>query len=343
VTRHRIAVIGLGMAAKPHARSLIDLADRVEVAAACSPTKERREAFARDWGVPVTGEIDAIWADGSIGAVMILTPPNTHLELVRRAAAAGKHILLEKPLEISTARAEAVVESAEAAGVTLGVVFQNRFRASSLALERLIAEGRLGRLVAASLSLANWRPQSYYDAPGRGTLARDGGGVLMTQAIHPIDQLIAFAGQAEEVMAYAATSPIHRMETEDIVAASMRFAGGALGTLSATTCAYPGFLTQIEIVGELGTARLSDDVLSVAFHDGTAIEEGSNESPGGAGADPMAFDHGNHRALIADFLDAVEAGRAPKISGRDALASHDLIDAILGSARSGVKEAVRRR
>ena len=343
MTRHRIAIVGIGMAAKPHVRSLADLADRVVVAAAFGPTEARREAFAREWGLPVSGDLDGIFADRSITAVLLLTPPNTHLELVRRAAAAGKHILLEKPLEVSTARAEALVGAAEAAGVTLGVVLQNRFRPASLRLEALILDGRLGGLVSASMRLANWRPQSYYDAPGRGTLARDGGGVLMTQAIHPIDQLIAFAGQPSEVMAYAATSAVHRMETEDLVACSMRFPNGALGTLAATTCAYPGYLTEIQVVGERGTAVLSDDVLAVAFHDGTKLETGTNLSAGGAGADPMAFDHGNHRALIADFLDAVEAGRRPKVSGSDALLAHDLIDAILASARSGAPQPVARR
>ena len=338
--RTRIALIGLGMAAKPHARSLQDLAGRVEVAAAFSPTEARRRAFAETWGLPVTGDLEGVLADPTMGAVAILTPPATHLDLVGRAAAAGKHILLEKPLEISTERAERLVEVAASAGVTLGVVFQNRFAAASLALESLLASGRLGRLVSASLSLRNWRPQAYYDEPGRGTLARDGGGVLMTQAIHPINQLIAFAGQPAEVTAFAATSPVHRMETEDLVACGLRFAGGALGMLDATTSAYPGSPTEIRIVGERGTAMLVGSLLEVALHDGTRFEAGAASSAGGAGADPMAFDHANHRTLIADFLDAVEAGSAPRVTGREALLSHDLIDAILASARTGAVRPV---
>ncbi len=340
MTRRRIAVIGLGMAAKPHARSLVDLADRVEVAAAFSRTAARRAAFARAWDMPVSDDLDAIMADPGISAVLILTPPATHLDLVGRAAAAGKHILLEKPLEISTRNAERLIAIAAAAGVTLGVVFQNRFSAACTALEALIAGGRLGRIVSASLALHNWRPQSYYDEPGRGTLARDGGGVLITQGIHPINQLIAFAGQASEVAAFAMTSPVHRMETEDLVAASLRFASGALGGVSATTCAFPGSPTEIRLIGTSGTAVLTDSLLTAALHDGERIETGTPPGMGGAGADPMGFDHANHRAVIADFLDAIDAGRPPKITGREALLSHDLIDAILSASRSGERQAV---
>ena len=340
MARRRIAVIGLGMAVKPHARSLLDLHEQVEVAGCYSPTQARRAAFAEAWGLPVTDDLDALLADPGLEAVMILTPPNTHLDLVRRAAEAGKHILLEKPLEISTDRAVELVRSVEAAGVTMGVVLQNRFRSGGLALEALRAEGRLGELVSATLQLRNWRPQSYYDEPGRGTLARDGGGVLLTQGVHPIDQLIAFAGLPSEVMAYAGTSAVHRMETEDVAAAALSFAGGAIGTLAASTCTYPGLPTEIEIVGTKGGARLVDSRLTAAFHNGTTMEAGRENAVGGQGADPMAFDHGHHRAVLADFLEAIETGRAPKISGRDALRAHFLIDAILASARSGRAETV---
>ena len=154
----------------------------------------------------MSGDLDAILADRSIHAVMMLTPPNTHLDLVRQAASAGKHILLEKPLEISIERAEALVAAAEEAGVTLGVVLQHRFRPASVALGAILAEGRLGEIVSASARVQNWRPQSYYDQPGRGTKARDGGGVLLTQAIHTLDLMISLAGLPVEVTAYAATS-----------------------------------------------------------------------------------------------------------------------------------------
>lgn len=334
MARLRIGVIGLGMAAAPHAKSLLDLEDRVEVAAAFSPTAARRRAFSDTYGFAVCDAAETIFDDRSIAAVLVLTPPNTHLDLVRRAAEAGKHVLLEKPLEITGERAEALVETAERAGVKLGIVLQHRFRPVSRALAQLIDEGRLGEIVSASARLHNWRPQSYYDQPGRGTRARDGGGVLLTQAIHTLDLLISLAGLPDEVKAYATTSKVHRMETEDLAMAAIRFANGAIGTVSATTCAYPGYPDEIDIIGTRGMARLGGRSLAASFHDGSeiAIED---EAAGGAGADPMAFPHHHHRAVLADFIDAIEHGHAPRVDGREALKVHRLIAAILAAAESG--------
>ena len=342
MARMRIAVVGLGMASAPHAKSLADLSDRVEVAYAYSPTEARRAAFAEQFGFPVSGDLDAVFADKSVGAVMLLTPPSTHLDLVRRAAGAGKHILLEKPLEIAIERAEELVAVAERAGVTLGIVLQHRFKPASVALAKLLAEGRLGEIAGASARTYNWRPQSYYDQPGRGARARDGGGVLLTQAIHTLDLLISLAGLPEVVCAYATTSAVHRMETEDIVAGGLRYANGAIGTVSATTSAYPGFPDQIDIIGTKGMAVIEGTAVKAAFHDGTALAIGVEAGPGGAGADPMAFSHEDHRAVLTDFLDAVENGGEPKISGREALKVHRLIEALLRSSASGRTEAVGR-
>src|SRR5688572_22781828 len=157
------------MASTPHAKSLADLADRVEVTAAYSPTVARRREFAERWNLPVVDSADEIFGNRLVDAVLVLTPPFTHLELVERAASAGKHVLLEKPVEITTDRAIRLVETTERAGIKLGVVLQHRFRPVSVALAGIVADGRLGQLVGASARLANWRPQSYYDQPGRGT------------------------------------------------------------------------------------------------------------------------------------------------------------------------------
>ena len=197
--RRKVAIVGLGMAVAPHALSLRDLADRVDVVAAYSPTEARRDAFAARFDFPVTGDLDSIVADDAIDAVLILTPPRTHLPLVRRFAAAGKHILLEKPLEADTARAEQVVAACASAGVTLGVVLQHRFRSGSLALAARLREGKLGDIAAASVAVPWWRPQTYYDEPGRGTMARDGGGVLLTQAIHTLDLVLSLVPAVAEV------------------------------------------------------------------------------------------------------------------------------------------------
>ena len=336
----RIAVIGLGMASAPHAQSLLELADRVEVAAAFSPTQSRREAFAGQWSLPVTDDLDGIFADPSIDAVLILTPPSSHLELVEKAAASGKHILLEKPLDISLERAESLVAAAERSGVKLGVVLQHRFRPVSTALSRIVADGRLGEIVGASARLSNWRPQSYYDQPGRGTRARDGGGVLLTQGIHTLDLLISVAGLPVEALAYATTTPVHRMETEDLVAGAVRFANGALGTVGATTCAYPGIPDSVELIGTKGTARIEGAGLTAKFHEGADIQMDDGTLGGGAGTDPMAFSHMHHRAVLADFLDAIVEDRQPRVSGREALKVHRLIEALLNSAATGRPAAV---
>ncbi|WP_237181205.1 Gfo/Idh/MocA family protein [Roseomonas haemaphysalidis] len=331
---HRIGLIGLGMAVTPHARSLLDLADRVEVAGAFARSAARREDFAQRFPFPLAHSLDAILGDPSVDCVMILTPPDTHLDLVRRCAAAGKHILLEKPLEVTTERAEQLVAACAAAGVTLGLVLQHRFRAAALRCAALQREGRIGPLISASAGIRLWRPQSYYDQPGRGTLARDGGGVLITQGIHTLDLLQSLAGPVAEVTGYATTSAAHRMETEDLACAALRFASGALGTLEATTAAFPGFPERIELSGTLATATLSGVDLRVCHQDGeiTELRPGGN---GGTGADPMDFPHDNHRAVLTDFLDALDHGRAPAASGAAALQVHRLVDALLASARNG--------
>jgi predicted dehydrogenase len=326
----RVGLVGLGMALTPHAKSLIDLKDRVEVAYAYSPSEGRRTAFAQRFAFPLCERLETILEDRSVGAVLILTPPNTHLELVSRFAAAGKHVLLEKPLEISTARAEQLVKSSS--GVKLGVVLQHRFRPAAEKLREVI--GDLGKLVSASASIPNWRPQSYYDQPGRGTKARDGGGVLVTQGIHTLDLLVSFAGEAAEVRSFSTTTPVHRMETEDLVGAAVRWKSGALGVVHATTSAYPGFAERIELIGTRGTALLQGTELQVRFVDGTSIDVKTEAGSGGTGADPMAFPHDWHRGVLTDFLAAIEQDRQPRVNGAEALKVHRFIDALLQTPRS---------
>ena len=338
--RHRIAIIGLGMGATPHAQSLNDLKHRVQVAAAYTRSPARAKAFAARFDFPLTHDLAAIERDTSIGCVLIAAPPNAHLELVERFAAAGKHILLEKPLEVSPQRCEALVAACVNVGVRLGVVFQHRFRPGALRLAELLAQGSLGRIAVANVSVPWWRPQSYYDQPGRGTLARDGGGVLITQAIHTLDLFLSLAGAVEEVAAFAGTTALHRMETEDVVAAALRMQGGAIGALMATTACYPGFGERIELAGDAGSAVLADGELLVQTHDGGSERAGASGG-GGGGADPMAFTNDAHRGVLADFLDAIEAGRDPLASGRAALEVHRLIEALLESAR--LRQPVRPR
>ncbi|MBC7377304.1 MAG: Gfo/Idh/MocA family oxidoreductase, partial [Burkholderiaceae bacterium] len=261
----KIAVIGAGFAAKPHLLSLADLSSEVELAWLYGRTPTRLAQAAQNFVIPAgartTTRLDDIWNDGDVKAVLVLTPPNTHLDIVRQAAEAGKHVLLEKPVEVNLARAVELVEVCERQGVTLAVMFQHRMREAAVALRTLIHKGELGTLVSASATARWWRPQSYYDEPGRGTLARDGGGVLMTQAIHTIDLLLSLTGMPERVIGMVATSPVHRMETEDTAAALLQFANGAIVTLEATTAAYPGYAEKLALNYTGGTATLESGEL----------------------------------------------------------------------------------
>jgi predicted dehydrogenase len=189
------------------------------------------------------------------------------------------------------------------------------------------------------VSVRWWRPQSYYDEPGRGTLARDGGGVLLTQAIHTLDLALSLLPAVVEVTAYTATSALHRMETEDSAAGAARLANGALVALDATTASYPGFPERIEIIGTRGTAVLTAGLLDVYHADGRRETAGEAQATGG-GADPMAFTHDAHRAVHVEFLDALDARRPPVNSGRSALAAHRVIDALLASSRQRVPIAI---
>ncbi len=340
----KIALVGLGMAVTPHAKGLVDIVaeGKAEVVAAFAPSAARRQKFAASFPFPLVDDFDRILAETTITAVGILTPPNTHLELVRRAAAAGKHILLEKPLEISTERALELVKAAESGGVTMAVMLQHRFRPAGERLRAILRSGALGDLVSCSTSIRLWRPQAYYDEPGRGTHARDGGGVLLTQGIHTLDLMLSLAGNISEVTGYAITSPLHRMETEDMVVASVRFANGALGVIDATTAAYPGAAERIDIAGSKGSASLAGTSLVVQLMDGTREEMGADGTAGGTGADPMAFPHDYHRAVWADFIAAIAEKRQPRVTGREALRVHRLIDALLAAGASGQRTHVIR-
>ena len=323
------------MAVVPHAKSALDLADRVEVAYAFSPSAARRAKFAEKFPFPQCERLETILEDRSIDAVAVLTPPATHLDLVRRCAEAGKHVLLEKPLEITTARAEEMVAVCRRKGVKLGVVLQHRHKPATERLATLLRAGELGTPVGASAIIRLWRPQSYYDEPGRGTKARDGGGVLITQAIHTLDVLLSLAGDAAEVSAHAATTPVHRMECEDLVCATVRWKSGALGVIEATTAAYPGAAERIELTGTRGTATLAGTALEVRWQDGRAETIAADGSGGGTGADPMAFPHDYHRSVWRDFLDAVQGSGEARVNGEEALRVHRLIDALLASAATG--------
>jgi predicted dehydrogenase len=186
-------------------------------------------------------------------------------------------------------------------------------------------------MTGGSVDMRWWRPQSYYDVPGRGTRARDGGGVLLTQGIHTLDNFLHIVGPPGELFAFAETSAVHRMECEDVVAAALRYANGAPVSIHASVVAYPGFAERIEVSGTLGTATLASGQLDVRWLDGRNHTVGAAQMLGG-GADPMAFSHHAHQVVIEDFLDAVEGGRAPRISGASVVVVQRHVDALLESA-----------
>jgi predicted dehydrogenase len=329
--RHRIAVIGAGMAFEPHAKSLVDLAARVEVAAVVTRDAGRQAATRARYPFPVSGDLDAVLADRSIDTALLLTPPHAHLSLIRALAATGKHVLVEKPLAPTATDARAAVDACAEAGVTLAVVLQHRFRPAALALAEAIAAGELGEIATAAVAIRWWRPQSYYDEPGRGSLARDGGGVLLTQAIHTLDLFLTLVPPVCEVTAFTGTSAVHRMQTEDSAAGAVRFANGAIGSVDATTAAFPGFSERIELSGTRATAVLAGSRLEFMAQDGSRRAIGEASGTGG-GADPMAFAHDHHRAVLAEFIDAIDAGREPRNSGASTLPALDLIEALLASS-----------
>jgi predicted dehydrogenase len=254
-------------------------------------------------------------------------------------------VLLEKPVEANAARATAIVAACEQAGVRLAIVFQHRFRPAALELAKLVHGGKLGKLLSASASIRWWRSPEYYGGregdprtsgtqPGRGTLARDGGGVLLTQAIHTLDLLLHLVGPVQEVMAFVDTSPLRAIDTEDIVAASVRYANGASGVIDATTVTYPGYPERIEIAGTAGSVVLEVETLTVHYMNGERFQL-AGASAGGGGADPMAFSHDHHRRVLTEFLDAIDGRREPVNSGRSALHVQRLIDALLASGKLG--------
>jgi len=332
--RLRIGVVGAGLGAAPHFKSLQALAEQVDVAWLHVRQPDRLTPSALPPGAKVTALYEDLLGDPSLQAVLILTPPNTHLDLVERAARAGKHVLLEKPIEVSLTKAEELVTVCEQQQVQLAVMLQHRLREASVALAALIASGELGELTGASCSMRWWRPQSYYDEPGRGTLARDGGGVLITQAIHTLDLLLSLTGLPTQVTALARTSAVHRMECEDTVTAVLKFANGAIGSLDATTAAYPGFPERIALNFTHGSATLEAGQMQAELVDGRRLSAGTHQATG-TGANVMAFDHHAHQAVITDFLQAIRSGGSPAVSGRSALKVHRLIDALTVSAQLG--------
>ncbi len=333
--RFAIGVIGAGMGAKPHGLALQSLSDSIAVLGVYRRNRAELDGFCASHGFPAAESYEALLADPRLDAVLVLTPPNAREEIVAAAARAGKHVLVEKPVERSLAAAERIVASCDDAGVRLGVIFQHRFRRASRLLAEAIAQERFGQLEAVHLVVPWWRPQQgYYDQPGRGTLAQDGGGVLITQAIHSLDLMLSLCGPVAAVTAMARTTRLHQMETEDFVAAGLEFVNGAVGAMMATTANFPGGPESLTLNFAEASATLTAGNLTIRTRSGDTITEGE-ASQGGGGADPMAFPFDWHAAQIAEFADAVRHDRDPVSTGHSALLVHQLIEALMASSRLG--------
>ncbi|SNT73771.1 Gfo/Idh/MocA family protein [Paracoccus seriniphilus] len=329
-----LAVIGLGMATKPHLEALAELKGRVNVSGVFNRSPAKAEAVSKTFGFPVFDSLAAIAADPGTDGVIIATPPNQRAAILSEMASAGKDILMEKPVERSLKAAQDIVAECEAKGVTLGIVFQHRMRKGALRLRELVDQGELGDLALVRAEIPWWRDQSYYDVPGRGTFERDGGGVLISQAIHVLDLMLSLTGPARRVQAFTATTAQHDMEAEDFATAGIRFDNGAVGSVVATTATYPGEEERLVLDGTRGTAVLTGGKLVVTWRDGRRETVGEVSGTGG-GADPMAFPCDWHRELIEDFARAIRDKRPPRITGREALRVHALIDAMTRSGASG--------
>ncbi len=339
--RLNAVLVGTGMVAKTHVAALGDLRDRINFRGVVARDLGRVQAYVdqvkADTGMEprAYADIAEVAADSEVDFAIVITPPNARGEIIAPLVEAGKHILLEKPIERDGAASARIVKLCEDAGVTLGLVFQHRTREASKELARLVASGKLGALRVARVNVPWWRPQSYYDELGRGTYARDGGGVMISQAIHTMDLALSLTGQVSAVTAFMATSGYHRMESEDFVTAGLEFENGAIGALMAGTACFPGGTESITLHFENGRAHLERSVLTVDWIDGRTEEFGASTAGTGGGADPMAFTHAWHAGIIEDFADALRDGRAPLIDGREGLRVHRWIDLLTLSAREG--------
>ena len=330
----KAALVGLGMVSRTYGDAFRNCGS-VSLASVFARTAGSRRAFLDAWpdlGADEAGSVSEIAKDPGIDFVIVTTPPNARAEIVETLIDGGKPILMEKPVERNLQAARQLVERCEAAEIPLGIVLQHRARPLVSELRRVMRS--LGDLIAVEINIPWWRPQSYYDEPGRGTYSRDGGGVLLSQAIHTLDLALSLVGPVDSVIAMSATTGLHRMEAEDFVSAGLRFENGALGQLFASTASFPGRGETITLHHRDGSAHLEAGRLRIDRQDGGSETLGQ-VAASGSGADPMAFTSDWHRFVIEDFAEAIRARRMPLVPGRAALDVHRLIAALEASGREG--------
>ena len=342
------ALEGTGMIAGFHARALREIPG-ARLVAVVSRDAGRARSFAEketetgDSPPFATTSLAEALARPDVDAVIITTPSGGHLEPAVQAAQAGKHVVVEKPLEISTDRCDRIIEACQRHGVQLATIFGARFGEANRELKIAVDAGRFGRLTLAEAACKWWRTQEYYDNGGwKGTQALDGGGALMNQAIHAVDLLLWMMGPVDSVCAFTGMLAHERIEVEDTAVAALRFRSGALGVIHAATSVYPGLPRTLAIHGDRGTVVVEqDDLVRWEFQQENErdpeIRSRFAKKVGGSGgaSNPAAISHTPHVRQLADFMRALSSNGRPLVDGREGKRSVELIEAIYTSANEG--------
>ncbi|AOS45178.1 1,5-anhydro-D-fructose reductase [Lacunisphaera limnophila] len=335
------AVIGTGMIAGYHAQAIAQTPG-AKLVGVVSRSPERGAAFAAQHGIPViTATVEEMVARDDIHVLNITTPSGAHLDPALTAIRAGRHVVIEKPLEITPARCDQIIAAAEQHGVKVAAIFQGRFGAGAQTVKAAVEARRLGRLVLASAYVKWHRTPAYYQTAWKGTWELDGGGALMNQAIHGVDLLQWFAGLPTEVSGRF-TRRVHTgIQADDTTVATLQFSDGALGTIEASTALWPGWSRRIELCGEHGSICLEDDHIAqwdfVQPEPGDEAIRAAKRDPAlGSGAGtPGGISLTGHLRQIADLVAAVREHRPPAIGAREGRRAVALVHAIYESAKSG--------
>ena len=332
-------ILGLGMIAEFHVKAIQELTG-CHFVAGYDNIPNRAADFCAKHGGAGYNNLASFMSDKNMDIVCIATPSGLHLDGAVAAAKAGKHIIVEKPLEITTARCDALIAEARANNVRLATIFPSRYHTLSGIIKKAVTQGRLGKIVLADAQIKWYRSQEYYDSgKWRGTWDLDGGGALMNQGIHAIDLLQWFMGNVSEVFALTATLAHERIEVEDTAAAVLKFANGAIGVIEGTTGAYPGFLKKIEICGSKGCITMEEENLTTwkFLEENSEDEEirrhyGNVTQTGGGASNPAAIGHHGHKLLFESFVNALREDRPVDIDGTEGRKSVEIIEAIYRSA-----------
>lgn len=335
-------IVGCGMISNFHARAIEEV--RGAKLVACFDTfPASADRLAAAEGIRGYHDLKKMLADPEVDVVTICTPSGAHLEPAVAAARAGKHVVVEKPLEITLKRCDKIITECKKNKVTLSTIFPSRFHESSLEMKRAIESGRFGTLTVGDSYVKWFRSQEYYDSGAwRGTWELDGGGALMNQAIHSVDLLTWLMGPVKEIRAQTATLAHKRIAVEDTAVATLAFANGALGVIEASTAVYPGYLKRIEIHGSEGTAVMEEEDIKVwdfakkNRRDAIIAKRMEQQkSTGGGASDPSAIGHHGHAAQFRDVLKAIKNKTKPSIDGPEGRRSVEIILAIYKAAETG--------